>query len=687
MSKQSEHSRRKSSEAAEIGEIPPVLNPERREACRLDLFRFLQTYFPESTGLSPFSADHRRVIDRIQRCILDGGRFGNAVYRGFAKTTISENSAIWATAYGHRKCVPIFGADDEKATENIDSIQKEFEGNDLLLEDFPEICVPVRALEGKHQRCHSQTHRGELTKIRWNTDKLILPTIEGSKASGSVLFAKGLLGGSRGTKKKTARGENLRPDFVIVDDPQTDESAASPTQVKKRLKILTKNILKMAGHRKTLAIVVNLTIIEPGDMGDQLLDPVKFPSWQCERIPMIRAWSDAHDTLWVKYGDIRKSFDVDDVDDQRRAHAEATEFYRTNRAAMDAGCVVSWESCFDPDVELSAIQHAYNAFIDDGPEAFASEMQQQPIPERISDRIELTADEIAAKLSKVPEGIVPAELPTLTAYVDVQEEALFWLVLASGPGFSAAVVRYGVFPDQRANHFTYRGLRFPLSSFYDRNITLEARLHAALNHVVNDLAGRAWPMVGGGGAKISRILIDEGFQSPVIFQFCRQSPHARIVLPAKGFGIGAKRAPISEWVVRPGDMQGHHWRIGPGNVNRGIPHAIIDTNFWKNFIHARLAVPAGAPGSLTLFGDDAARHETIAGHMLAEYRTPVTANGRTVDEWDAYPAKPDNHWFDCVVGAAAAASMEGVSMEEWAPVKEERKLARFSDLQKSRRRA
>ena len=35
-------------------------------------------------------------------------------------------------------------------------------------------------------------------------------------------------------------------------------------------------------------------------------------------------------------------------------------------------------------------------------------------------------------------------------------------------------------------------------------------------------------------------------------------------------------------------------------------------------------------------------------------------HGRTVHEWSLRPAKPDNHWFDCLVGCAAAASMLGV---------------------------
>jgi hypothetical protein len=92
--KEALRSREAHAKVAEIGEIAPCANPERRKACRLDLFLYLTCYFPESTGLTPFSEDHRRVIARIQRCILEGGRWIAAVYRGFAKSTITENSAL-----------------------------------------------------------------------------------------------------------------------------------------------------------------------------------------------------------------------------------------------------------------------------------------------------------------------------------------------------------------------------------------------------------------------------------------------------------------------------------------------------------------------------------------------------------------------------------------------------------------
>ena len=220
-------SRERTAAVADIGKIPAVKDPARRESCRLDLHRFLVSYFPHSTGLKPFSPDHIRAIARDQRCALEGGRFANAFPRGFAKTSIGENLILWGTLYGHVKFSPIFGADAAAAAANIDSIKMELAENDLLYADFPEVCHAVRALEGKPQRCASQTYAGELTHIQWKADTVVLPTIPGSVASGAILKAKGITAAGRGLKHKRPDGTNQRPDLIVLDDFQTDETPAA----------------------------------------------------------------------------------------------------------------------------------------------------------------------------------------------------------------------------------------------------------------------------------------------------------------------------------------------------------------------------------------------------------------------------------------------------------------------------
>ena len=55
--------------AAEIGAIPLPKNQRRRNAAGKSLLKFLTTYFPHSTGLKPFSDDHKRMISDLERII------------------------------------------------------------------------------------------------------------------------------------------------------------------------------------------------------------------------------------------------------------------------------------------------------------------------------------------------------------------------------------------------------------------------------------------------------------------------------------------------------------------------------------------------------------------------------------------------------------------------------------------
>lgn len=658
--------RRRTADKAEIAPMPRIKNRKRRDACRLDLRRFLVEYFPATTGLSPFSDDHIRVIGRIQDCILRGGRFCNIIYRGFAKTTIAEGAALWATLYGHRQMVPIFGADATAAAGIIESLKSELSENDLLAGDFPEVCHAIRALEDKPQRCKSQTYNGEPTHVQWTANRIVLPTIPKSAASGAVLCARGITGGFRGLKFKRADGTQQRPDFVILDDPQTDEMARSPVQVTKILGTLRKAILKLGSHQRRLAVVVNGTVIEEGDAIDQLGDANKNPSWDGVRIPMVKAWATAHETLWLgKYAELRNRFSKDIAGDQQRAHAEATDFYRQHRAEMDAGAVVSWEHCYDHETEISAIQHAYNAFIDDGAEAFASEYQVSPLPRITTQLVELTADQIAGRFNRHAQGVAPAHTTRLSAFVDLGAELLFYVACGWSEDFSGAVLDYGTWPRQTRAYFAAKEARPSLSTFYP-GLGLEAQIHAGLSALTEELLSTDWLIDGGGSQRIGLVLVDSGWQDAVVEKFCRTSPYRSSLQPSKGRGITASNSSIGEWAKKPGERHGLNWVLGALRPGHGTRLLTYDANAWKSFLTARLAAPIGGKGCLTLFGDRPDMHQLFAEHCTSEYRVRTAGRGRIVDEWKLRAGR-DNHWLDCLVGASVAASVLGVSLAETAP--------------------
>jgi len=115
-------------------------------------------------------------------------------------------------------------------------------------------------------------------------------------------------------------------------------------------------------------------------------------------------------------------------------------------------------------------------------------------------------------------------------------------------------------------------------------------------------------------------------------------------------------------------------------------HVLFDSNYWKSFIHARLAVAIGDRRCLLLFGRDREVHRLLSEHMTSEYRVKTEGRGRVVDEWKMRPEASENHWLNCLVGCAVAASMQGVVLpgtDAKAAVKRER--VRLSELQRSKR--
>jgi hypothetical protein len=95
----------------------------------------------------------------------------------------------------------------------------------------------------------------------------------------------------------------------------------------------------------------------------------------------------------------------------------------------------------------------------------------------------------------------------------------------------------------------------------------------------------------------------------------------------------------------------------------------------------------GDRGCLSLFGDAAEQHRMFAEHLTSEYRIKTEGRGRTVDEWKIRPERADNHWLDCLVGSAVAASIQGVVLEGTGgqTAAEKRERLSFKEMQRRKR--
>jgi hypothetical protein len=379
----------------DIGELPAVVNEERKTAAAGSFRQFCDAYFPLTFHL-PWSPDHLKVIAKVEQAVMRGGLFAMAMPRGSGKTTLAECACIWAVLNGHREFVCLIGSDEGHAMDMLESIKMELDGNELLLEDYPEVVYPIQSLDGIANRCNGQLYQGQRTHIGWTAREVVLPTMPGSVASGAIIKVAGITGRIRGMKYKRADGRTVRPTLVVLDDPQTDESARSLSQCATRESILAGAVLGLAGPGKKISGIMPCTVIRPGDMADSILDRDKHPEWNGERTKMVYSFPNS-ERLWARYAEIR-------AESMRQGNAgqEATEFYDLNREAMDDGAEIAWPERFNHD-ELSAIQHAMNLKLQDEA-AFFAEYQNEPLPEDTEGDDELTAEQIAAKINRFRRG-------------------------------------------------------------------------------------------------------------------------------------------------------------------------------------------------------------------------------------------------------------------------------------------
>ena len=644
-----------SASGRDIGELPAVADPERRESCRRDLRKFCEVYFSGFFYL-PWCPIQLETIKRLQAATLQGGMFAIAMPRGTGKSLLCERTAIWAAVYGHRRFIVIIGGTDKATRDSFKAIKLAFESNELFIADFPEVCFPVLALEGITNRCKGQTYQGVRTHIEWNDKKLVLPMIGDSPVGGTVINSTSMTGHFRGMKHNTPGDDDgLRPDFVLIDDPQTRETAKSVTQIQHRRDLISSDILGLSGPGKTITAVLPCTVIYPNDLADQLLNRDLNPEWSGLRFSLLNGFpKNLH--LWQRYWEIRSEGRRKD-----RGTEEATRFYIANRSQMDEGCQATWPERFQPD-EVSGVQYAMNIYFTDR-QRFFSEYQNAPESLEMGDGDQITADLIFERRNFRPPLEIPQAASRLTMAVDVQKNLLYWALMAFDDRFGCWLIDYGVWPEQPRQVFTTRDAS---PTYLDAcpGAGLEGALTAALRELVPPFMERRFVREDGAELSIGRCLIDSGWgeSSDTIYNFIRET-RLSTVMPSKGVGIEATRKPFSEFERRPGQIiSSYEWHIAPIRTKRHIRLMRYDTNYWKSFFRNRVMTSHGDPGAFSINCakiDD--RFRLLADQLSSEYSVVVASRERRVDIWKLVPNR-ENHWLDCVIGCMVAASEQGCKL-------------------------
>lgn len=662
----SKRSAEASIELCEIGDIPPCYNHIRRKSCEDDLLLFLETYFPHSTGLSPFGEPQIRAIKRIEQAVIDSGWVCNVLPRGFVKSTISENSLLWAVLYGYRKFALFFAGTSSLSLSGIRSILQELLTNELLMEDFPEACFPLVSLEGRSVRARTQTYKGVLTNASVNKDMLRLAMIPGYPCSGSIVQGFGLLSPPRGIRFKDEKGRNVRPDISIIDDPSTDVSAKSDVQNGARMSFIKNSISMMGGHGKPMSLVVNATVIQEGDLASQLCDPEVSQEWDSMRVPMVIKMPIHLDSMWFgEYARIRKDFDRHDPAARGRARQASTKYLADNYALMHEGAEVSWEYVGLDRFEISALQHAINIWIDKGAASFFAECQNAPLKPTTAAAFELTA-EIAHRKTGYARRVVPGMTSFITFGIDVHDSILYYTVLATQSDFTGSIIDYGTWPEQDAQQFTMRSAKRTLEGMYGNGS--ESAIEQGVEELIYRILNERWGTQNGDLLAVSQGLVDRGYKPVEVRNAIRKNmPQSAIVFSSRGIGIGPTKRPMAEYdlspkrVIRFGpDARNPRW-IFPVNERDGQLFGVnFDTNFWKDVVAARF-LQNSRKGRFDFYGGRNDDHALYVSHMLAESPKLVSADGRSVHVWTE-KGNLDNHFWDSLVLSTVAANLAGAQL-------------------------
>lgn len=628
---------------------------QRRNSCKFDLHKYLLTYHPEAFPLS-FSVDHLQLIADTQKVILDGGCVVAAFPRGSGKTTIFQRAEIWASLYGHRKFPMLLCADDLKFKQLLKGIKTVLENNELLLEDFPEVIFPIRKLERIANRANFQMQAGVPTYMRWGTEQVVFATTPNSIACGNagvVIGGGGLTGAAvRGGVLTTPTGDQIRPDAVLIDDPQTRKSAKSESQCQERHDIVMGDIMGMAGPGKTMAAMVACTVIYRDDLADRLLDRERSPGWRVLKVPMIKSWP-RNMALWEKYDSVRREELLGDEDT-----GAANQFYAARRVEMDEGSAVYWDERVLPG-KLSALQSAMDEYLSDR-RAFMAEKQNSPDEQIDGDLTRINSGDLVKRTNQYQRGKIPADATTVTCHIDVQAKLLYWMVVAWTQSAGGYIVEYGTTPRINRRHFILRDIKKSLTDHYPGQDEPGA-LRQAIKETVEYLSNHKWLRVDGAEMGLDRGLIDSRWQTETI-EMALQASNAPQWMPCYGVGIRAKDAPIAVWTKKRGIKRGTNWVLQKPD-KRLYVSCFYDTNYWKNAAYDSLTVPQTHSHAVTFYKETISHHQLLADHLTSEVATRVEARGRIVDEWDLPSNRPDNHWWDTLTANFVAASMCGIRKE------------------------
>jgi hypothetical protein len=433
-----ERKRKQRAEGREII-VPVCADKKRRTRLEKNVLKWLRWYGHEEFTRE-FTEQQKVMIKAILVALETGEDQAIAASRGEGKSSVAEWVLMFLLLKGLIPFAVLFAATGPDAENSLDSIKERLEENERLAADYPEVCVPIRALEGSPQRAGTQlvtgkrhdngkTYHGVASNFRWCGKEIRLPRVPGSPACGAIIATRGLDGAVRGLK----RGKE-RPTIAVIDDPDTEESVTNETLAAKLEKKIDTTIAGLAGQKQPMARVMLTTIQRRQCVSAKFTDPEQKPSWHGRRFKLLEKPPTRMD-LWEEFVQQQQA-------DWHDGTTKADKLYAKHQKAMDAGAVMG-NPYRMPRGERSALQFFFIEVARLGWDAVNSEYQNDPPEESGPVESGITPLRIQRQVNGMPRGVVPAGCTLLTMGIDCRKLLLHWVVRAWRPDGTPFTIDYG----------------------------------------------------------------------------------------------------------------------------------------------------------------------------------------------------------------------------------------------------
>jgi hypothetical protein len=186
---------------------------------------------------------------------------------------------LWGAAHGHVKFAAAFASSATQAETHLATFKREIDNNALLRRDFPDLCAPAKRPSGASV---ADTQNMYVAK------------------SGFVFAGRGIDSSSLGMKL-----EEKRPDLLLCDDIEPDESSYSADLAAKRRTTLVDAIFPLNIYAR---VVICGTVTMPGSLIHQLVrhaKGVKTEDWIREEsirahhsLPIVQRPDGTERSMW-----------------------------------------------------------------------------------------------------------------------------------------------------------------------------------------------------------------------------------------------------------------------------------------------------------------------------------------------------------------------------------------------------